>query len=164
MQTVKIISREVAQDKNGKNYAKLQVETGGKRAIIDEFTGQRIVINVPTKRTSFLAWEKSYLDEKPQFGWDLKEGDLLAGTIVTRQVTEYEIPVEGSESRVVNTYTCFVPGDTNDESFHAEVLKAFTRAGREIIDENGLILNPIKPSSTNIRLAVKETVSSDFDA
>jgi hypothetical protein len=164
MKSVKIIAREVSQDKNGKNYAKLTVETSGKKRIIDEETGEQILVNLPSRSTSVLAWEKNYLDEKPDFGWNLKVGERVAGDIVTRTVVPYEIPVDGDDSRTVNTYSCFVPGDTDERaSFDAAIVRAFTRAGREIMNEDGTVVNPISLKSNTSLKVSKEAVASDFD-
>jgi len=165
MKTVKIIERSVSTDKNDKNYAKLSVETSGKALMIDEVTGQKLVVNLPAKRSTVLAWEESYLDGKSQFGWNLKQGDMVAGDIVTRRVVEYEILSRDGEgeSRMVNTYTCFVAGNTDDvKSFDAEIIKSFTRASREIVDNDGQIVNPINPKASNTTLKVNETVDSEF--
>ncbi len=85
------------------------------------------------KVTSINLYEKSYLDDKMQFGYDSKVGEFILGDIVTRKVRAYEIPAEGTKpARTVNTYSTVVLGDSTSGSWESKVASTFKSKGHEL--------------------------------
>lgn len=106
----------------------------------DELTGEIFACKVEPKKTAINLYEKSYLNDQMQFGYDFQEGERALGDIVTRKVTPYSIPVldskesETEASRTVNTYTTVVLGDTESEGWDAIVRNTFRSRGHELND------------------------------
>lgn len=127
---------EVKQDRNNKNYKVVEFATPNTKDV------NGLKVRVQPKTSSKTFWEESYLNDKMEFGYDFKVGDLVEGNIVTREVVEYEIVnTETGEERTVSSYTAVVFGDTFDPSFELEVQKAFKAAGHPIVSE------PVKQKS-----------------
>lgn len=149
---LRVISVTEAQDKNKKSYNNIVVATPGVITIMTD-EGEKSV-KVKSRQSSFNAWQESYLESmnsQPDFGYDVKEGDLLAGTIVTRKVKTairnsekeitgyadtYVIENEGRADTITNEYSTVVLGDTSDEEgFDAEIRKTFRRADHPLVDD-----------------------------
>lgn len=140
-----------AVDKNNKPYRTIQVSTPSV-ARVETDMGLKTVY-VPTKTSAFNAWEVSNLASKKgasDFGFDLKVGDSIAGTIVKREVKTivrdalknithfadtYVIESDGVK-REASTYSAIVLGDTSDpESFEQAIKDSFWNAGHPLKDD-----------------------------
>lgn len=141
-------------DKNKKKYNNVVVETPSV-AMVSTDLGQ-IAVKVKPRRSSFNTWEESYLesnDGRPDFGYDLSVGDVLAGAIVTRKVLtairdsqdpkvivnyakSYTIENEGRAATITDEYSTVVIGDSTDEqAFNSEIRKTFRRADHPLLDD-----------------------------
>jgi hypothetical protein len=144
---LKVVATEVRQDKNGRNYKYVQFETPNKKAIIDEL-GNRVIVKTPSRLMGATFYEKSYLNDKPEFGWDLEKGESLEGDIATRNVASYEIVDSSSgEVREATSYSAIVLGDSNAKDFEIKVEKAFTSAGHDIIADKEVAAAPALTST-----------------
>lgn len=149
---LRVINTVDYKDKNGNSYRNIQVATPG---VVRLFTDEgEMSVKVKSRTSSFNAWEVSYLlnlKGGSDFGWDVKKGDILAGTIVTRKVktavrdssnviTHYEdtyiIENEGRQPTVTNEYSAVVLGDTADEAgFEAAIRQTFRRADHPLVED-----------------------------
>jgi len=134
MKTLKVINTEIKTDKNGREYNLVSVETPSKVATLSA-TGEKIAVKVKNRASAFTAYKESYLNDKPEFGWDLVKGDHIAGNLETRQVLPYDIEGTDGTIREANSYTAIVLGDTDSPSFAIEVAKAFKAADKTIVVE-----------------------------
>ncbi len=100
-------------------------------------------------------YEKSYLDDKMQFGFDTQKGESFLGDIVTRKVAAYSIEAEGDKpARTVNTFTTVVLGDTEGGDWESKVKAAFRNRGHELDNS---------ASIANFSIASKESLAA-FEA
>lgn len=141
-----------AVDKNSKPYRTIQVSTPTV-ARIETDLGEKIV-HVQSRTSAFNAWEVSNLASKkgaPDFGFDFKVGDSIAGTIVKREVktivrdanrnvtgfTDTYIIESDGVSREASTYSAIVLGDSSDpDSFEQAIKDAFWNAGHPLKDDS----------------------------
>lgn len=142
-----------AVDKNGKPYRTIQVSTPTV-ARVETDLGEKIV-HVQSRTSAFNAWEVSNLASKkgaPDFGFDLKVGDSIAGTIVKREVKTivrdaaknivsfadtYTIDGADGVKREASTYSAIVLGDSADEkSFEQAIFDAFWNAGHPLKEDS----------------------------
>lgn len=126
----------VKQDKNGKNYKNVLFSTFNMEE--RNMGGRKIMIKTHSKTSSFNAYEESYLDSKPEYGWDAKEGDYLFVAQVTRDVEPYHIPDQQTgELREINSYTARIPGVENPTE--AQIRAAFKSAGMTLLTEDVVV-------------------------
>lgn len=157
-------------DKNGRTYRTVTVEQLGALEIIEDDVLGEITVEGKTLTTRFNAYEESYLDQKPEIGWNQpvfdkanpKGGGALLGAIIQKKVQPYEIPlkdelgVETGEFRTVDTYKTVVFADSrNEELFQLEIEKAFRAAGHELVasksEENAATANRIpQPTAADV--------------
>lgn len=123
----KVAESAVKPDKNGRNYKTITVATLG--TSVQNIPGVgNVTVHSPVKTASMNVYESSYLNNQEEFGYSLPVGSLMMGNIVTRTVEPYTIVNrENGEVRTVNTYTCAVLGDTDDEGFETLVEKTIAR-------------------------------------
>lgn len=149
---------EVKTDKNKVPYKQIFVATPERKKVKDILSGEVKVVRSKVKRGSIIVFGHAYLslvnlrdklgveikDLKKadretvpaEFGYDATPGEFLEGTIVTQQVTPYEIPDEKTgEVRIVDYYTTPVLYSTEDSGFAQEVKRTFARNGHEIVSE-----------------------------
>lgn len=121
---LKIVSKSALKaDKNGQNFVTVRFSTPN--TIIEN----GVTVQVKPKEASLNLWEESYLDGKPDFGFNLSVGQHVQGEIVTRSVAPYEIPdTRTGEMRTVSTRSLVVLGDSNSENWTSIVDAAFERA------------------------------------
>ncbi len=146
-----------ATDKNGKSYRNIVVETPSV-AMVNAGDGHERAVKVKPRRSSFNAWEESYLESNKglsDFGFDFVVGDVLAGAIVTRKVLtavrnedreivsynrSYTIENEGRPATTTDEYSAVVLANTADEQgFETEVRKAFRRADHPLLDDSSIV-------------------------
>ncbi len=159
---------EVKKDKGAKgenrSYKTIEFSTPDRETMKDELTGDIFAVKVQPKKTSINLYEKSYLDDKMQFGYDSAKGERLAGDIVTRQVAPYSIPtmIDGKEagSRMVNTFTTAVLGDTESgPAWEAAIRNTFKNRGHELSTSNTPMNFSIASSEESaVEVASKELV------
>ncbi|KKN88700.1 hypothetical protein LCGC14_0245910 [marine sediment metagenome] len=130
--TVKIITKEVLKDKTKVDYAKLGILEERGEKVTDPVTGEQYFAHSDPKKTSFNAWSKKPWDKEgeasPDLGYNLEVGQRILGSVVTRRVTPYDMPVDpdSGEIRSVDTYSCLVKGDTdNAEEFEIAIERQF---------------------------------------
>ena len=106
---------DIKTDKNGRDYKIIAISQTEKEEV-----EPGIWADGKTRTTSFIAYKESNLDGKPEEGWNWKKGDKKLGSIETREVEPYTI-----NEKVVDTYTCFIFGDTRKETFEKDVKNTF---------------------------------------
>jgi len=127
---------EIKQDKNTRNYRQVFMQGPGVEYITLP-NGKTIEAKTAVKETSINAYEQSYLDDKPEFAWNLKPGDMVLGSIATRAVEPYAIPTPEGEDRIVDTYSRIVFGDTsNAAAYEAAVNREFKAQGHEVVSND----------------------------
>jgi len=133
MKVIKKISETVVkQDKNQRNYKTVGFSTLDKVSI----PGIGDVFLKP--RTSALnLYEKSYINDKEDFGYNLPMSSFVQGSIETRTVEAYQMPDTSKNAlpgatRTVNTFTCVVLGDTDSPNWENQVIQEMTRKGHKI--------------------------------
>jgi hypothetical protein len=121
---LKIVSKSASRaDKNGKDFITVRFSTPN--TIIEN----GVTLHIKPKEASLNLWEESYLDGKPDFGYNLNVGQYVQGEIVTRIVEPYEIPdTRTGEMRTVSTRSLVVLGDSQSENWEQIVDAAFERA------------------------------------
>lgn len=115
---------DMRQDKNGRNYKLVTFQGPQHVEIVDETTGEILLVRVPARTSSMTRYEESYLDDKAHYMFDAVVGEKVPGAIVTREVPAYEI-----DGRATTSYSTIVLGMTNEPSFEAKVRAAFKSAG-----------------------------------
>ena len=126
---------EIKKDKNKREYVTIKVQTPDTKEV-GIAGGGTAIAKIQPKIGTINSYGKSYLNNQKEFGFDLKEGDIILGDIVTQKVEPYEIPNKKTgEVYTVNTYSCVVLGDSASSSWDASVSKAFT-SNEKIIDLN----------------------------
>lgn len=147
-----VVGMADAVDKNGKPYKTIQVSTPTVARVETDMGLQTVFVQ--SRTSAFNAWEVSNLASKkgqPDFGFDLKIGDSIAGTIVKREVKTtirdanrnvirfddtYEIAGADGTKRQASTYSAIILGDSSDEkSFEQAILDAFWSAGHPLKED-----------------------------
>lgn len=132
MNLIKVTSvSDIRTDKNGREYKLVEFTNPDHAQVVDETTGELLLVRVQAKRATITQYKESYLNNKPDFMWDAKLGEFTMGEVVTREVAPYQI--DGKE---INTYTTVVFGDNTKPSWEIEVQKAFRSAGHPIAGTN----------------------------
>lgn len=124
----KVINTEVRADKRGNSYKNVKFQTPNKISVTNEF-GEKEIILVPAKISSFNAYEESYLNQKPQYGWDAEVGMTIIGSLVTKEVKPYEI-----DGREVTSSTVFIPGVEEDKLTPSIIAQAFKSKNLTLVD------------------------------
>lgn len=128
---VKVIGVDVREDSQGRAYKNVKFATLDRE--VRSVGGVQVTVKTKSKISSFNAWEESYLDQNPEYGWDAKVGDHLIVSMVTAQVeTPYQIG-----DREVSSYTAILPGVENATT--AQVAAAFNNAGHNMVDSEGVV-------------------------
>lgn len=122
---------EVLLDKNNKKYKVLTFVTPEEMRCSDTRERRVVKYKAPKTRTKVLAWECSYLDGYPDFGFYIDKGNELLGDIVTMEVEPYVI--EG-RSKEFTSFTTVVFGDSSKSTWNHLVHKTFKKKGRTIKD------------------------------
>lgn len=128
MKVVKVISKEVKDDKNGRPYALLTLEENFSQ-MVKLPSGETILAQAEPKVSRITASGQSYLNDKPEFLFGVKEGSFVLGGFETRIVTPYDITDPKGVTRTVNTATVFVAAESEGESWSAKVQTAFKQKG-----------------------------------
>lgn len=147
---VEITKKEVREDKNGNEYVNVQVRAQEWTRFVHPITNKMTTALGKVKESSFNAYKESYLDGKPQLGWDNPVGSFLMGAFVTRDVEPYTIPVLDRESgeptgeeRTVSTATLLIIGDTTEEAnFEREVQRVFSANDFTLVEEEVAVPTP----------------------
>ena len=120
MEKVTIVSREMKEDKNGRAYANIKVETP---SMING-------VYVPTKTSSFNAYEENYLGNK-DFGFDVPDGASISAKFVSRTVEPYQI-----EDKTVTSATVLAfPLAGQSEIGELAIRRAFASKGHTLMSE-----------------------------
>lgn len=124
--TITAVSEE-RTDKNGRKYVNMLLEQKVVVECMDPETGEVFMASGRPVQTIRNAYERSYLNDNPDYLWGKETGTRVPGSIVKRKVHPYEIG-----QRVVDHYTTFVEASPSDENFEEEVARAFKDAGHPI--------------------------------
>lgn len=125
---------EVKPDANKRPYKTVQFATPGYEWRKDG--EETIKVKVKPRITSINISGQSYLDGKPEFGYDFEAGDSVEGDIVTRNVRPYKIPTgEGEAMREVSAYTTVVLGNPLSDNWASIVKSTFKSKGHDLIEE-----------------------------
>jgi hypothetical protein len=146
---------EARQDKNGRNYKLVTFQTPQHKEVVDETTGEIMLVRMPARTSSITRYEESYLDDKMQYLYDAEVGEKVPGAIVTRSVKEYEI-----DGRPVSMYSTVVLGITNEPSFDSAVKSAFKSAGHEINEDRSVTL-PVAERASAVKTTEFEPATED---
>lgn len=144
---VKVVAVEVREDSRGNKYKNVKFSTLDRE--VRDVAGIRVTVKTKAKTSSFNAWEESYLDKNPEYGWDAKVGDHLLVSMVTAEV---ENPYQIGD-REVNTYTAILPGVENPTT--SQIVTAFNNAGHNMVDSDGVIHR--EESTEEITKSTEET-------
>lgn len=128
------------KDKNGREYRVVEFSTPSTQYMT--IGNRQIPVKVEPKTTAVTRYKESYLNDKAQFGFDIKVGEFVLGDIATRQVEEYTIISKDGTERAVNTYSTVVFGDSADAGWEAKVKIAFKSAGHIIVEEQAQFVQP----------------------
>jgi len=127
---LKVVATEVREDKNGRKYKYVSFQTPTRKLVKNEL-GESVVVASPSRTMGATFYEQSYLNDKPEFGWDLAKDDSIEGDIVTRNVAAYDI--ESADGvREASTYSSIVLGDSHAKDFEIKVERAFASNGHDI--------------------------------
>lgn len=146
---------EVRQDKNGRNYKLVTFQSPQHKEVVDQTTGEIMLVRMPARTSSITRYEESYLDDKMQYLYDAEVGEKVPGAVVTRSVKEYEI-----DGRPVSTYSTIVLGMTDDPAFESAINAAFKSAGHEI-NENKSVTLPVTERASAVKASQPEPVEED---
>ena len=131
----KIGESEVKTDKNGRTYVTTRFQKLGKQQVL--IAGKmEDVQDVIARATAINLYDKSYLNDAPSAGREVKIGGFIFGDIVTKEVPAYPVPQkqkDGTTKDVMrNTYTTVVFGFSNSDSWDSAVSQAFKNAGHAL--------------------------------
>ena len=128
METLTVTNVENLQDKNGKPYNKIELSTPAHKV------RNGVKIRIEPKTQNIVKYPKSYLPgEDPQYGHDFKQGEVVAGDIVTRgNLMPYNIiDPDGTVTRQATSASHVVLGDSDDaDAFEAAVQREFRSRGK----------------------------------
>lgn len=129
------ISEKVAKKMGTEGRYNIVTVVTEEQALVRDGMGQQRLVKIPQRQSGFVAWVDSPIPgrEVSDFGADLKEGEFIAGDIVTRKVAKYFIPSSNGDvfenevrGRYVNTASVVVIGDSSDEKeWEMDILRAF---------------------------------------
>jgi len=128
---LKVLNVETLEDKRGKKYNKIELSTPDFMMV----NGQKVRIEPKTQ--NIVKYPESYLpDGSPQYGHDLKEGELIAGDIVTLGgLIPYNIvDPSGTVTRQATSATHVVLGETTSPAFAVATEREFASRGKFIDD------------------------------
>ena len=151
--TVLNVSEE-KQDKNNRTFKTITFSSSQFKKVLDPDTGKEVLAKIKGKQGTSNFYEKSYLDNKEDFLYDSKEGDIILGKIVTETVEPYTI----GDNRV-NIYTMVIIGNDTESIWNNKVEDSFKRADH-LIENNiqKVVNNEIKVK--NIDLIGKEEIET----
>lgn len=154
--TVVAIS-EIRKDKNNRNYKLLRMESRANKNIVDPATGEIIPVLARPTKTTITSYEQSYLDEAPDYLWDVEVGQKIYGTIVSREVAPYTFTGSDGNSVTVNRYKVFVEGTQMDDNFEELVARAFASAGRELAVDRSVKVRTAEAAQENTQNSAPST-------
>lgn len=138
---VKVSESEIKQDKNGRNYRKVDFQ---EIVVMKTPFGDVLKPSSQARTRGINRYEQSYLNDKEEIGYsdpifDSKnptKGGLFQGEIVSEMVEPYEIvdPATG-EVKVVEKYTTVVFGDSDSKAFRAEIKARFKSENHPVVEE-----------------------------
>lgn len=131
----KVSESEVKTDKNGRTYVTTRFQKLGKQQVM--IAGKmEDVQDVIARATAINLYDKSYLNDQPSAGREVKIGGFIFGDIVTKEVPAYPVPQKQKDGTVKDvmrtTYTTVVFGFSNSESWDSAVAQAFKNAGHPL--------------------------------
>jgi hypothetical protein len=131
---IKVVSvSQVSNDKNGRPFKSIGFASIG-LIYKDLGDGKLIPVRTKSRTTTVNISGESYLDGKPEFGYDLEVGDFVEGDIVTKAVKPYMIPQGEGLSREVSTYTTAVFGDPTADNWENLIKVTFKNKQHEIVE------------------------------
>lgn len=146
----KVSEQEVKQDKNGKNIKSCTFSHPNQEFVEVPGVG-RVQAQVNVRETSLTLWEKSYLNEKEQFGYSAPIGSYFLGGIETRFVEPYDVPdkSKGNEGKMrkATSFTTVVFGDSSAEEAYEIATRSTFKARGHVITE----------APSNAPIEIKET-------
>lgn len=127
----KVSESKIELDKNKRSYKVITFENENIIKYDHPVLGEIEVYQqgIPSK---LVCWEKNYLNETMDLGYNEKLGSYFLGDIVTKTVTPYDIPVSEEEVKTVSTYTTIVFGDTDSDKFQSSVKSVFKAKGFDL--------------------------------
>lgn len=134
----KIRETEVNQDKNQRNFKSCTFSHPNQEFIDIPGVG-KVQAQVLTRETTISLWEKSYLNEKEQFGYSAPVDTYFLGGVETRFVEPYDVPdkSKGNEGkfRKAQSFTTVVFGDSSNLIAYEQATRAtFKARGHQIVD------------------------------
>lgn len=130
---VKIVAvSEERTDKNGRIFKLITVSSATNKEVTDPATGEIFFAVGKPKKTTIVAYQKSYLDDAPHYLYDLPVGTRVNGNIVTKTVEPYTIDTANGPKELTR-YTTFVEAEVEDFDYDEIVEKIFENAGHTIV-------------------------------
>ncbi len=138
---LKIVERQECVSKhNGQKYALLRLRTPQSKTIVDPEKPKNFKRIMTEARDGYvIGFEESNSPTRkgqPDYVWNLQEGDLVPGDVVTRFVQEYIILDEAGQIRISNTATVVVFGNSDEPDWEEMVRTAFFAHGFVLANPN----------------------------
>lgn len=96
-------------------------------------------VHIEGQEGGFIAWEESGLTGKPEFGYNLKEGDFIFGAFIERDTEEYSFEAKNLKTGKMETVTAnsakllVRPSKGCTSITEADVRRAFKRADKILL-------------------------------
>lgn len=148
---VKTAQSEVKVDKGQRNYRTVEFTPIGQ--FYEDVPGfGRVLVHGKSRSTKINIFEKSYLDNKEEFGYSLPLNTVIEGAVETREVEPYTFtskhPTTGAEIiRQATNYTAVVMGDPSSPSYQSLVNSTFKNRGHIVLNSTK-ISEAAEPSTT----------------
>ncbi|MDC6350735.1 hypothetical protein PP178_04160 [Zeaxanthinibacter sp. PT1] len=131
---------DVKQDKNGRNYKRLRIESPSFEEVVDPITGEIGYALARPIKTTITAYEQSYLDDAPDYLWNAVAGTKVKGSIQRRTVAPYTFKSSNGDTITATKATVFVEANATDEDFDVAVAKALEASGHTLVESLESIL------------------------
>ena len=148
---VKTSESEVKVDKGQRNYKTVEFTPIGQ--FYEDVPGfGRVIVHGKSRSTKINIFEKSYLNNKEEFGYSLPLNTVVEGTVETREVEPYTFtskhPTTGAEViRQANNYTAVVIGDPGSPAYQSLVNATFKNRGHVVLN-SASVSEAAEPSTT----------------
>jgi hypothetical protein len=134
---------EPREDKNNKTFKMITLQNPAYKMIekADIVTGEvkKMLVLTPALKASHTAYKESYLDGAPEWLDSAKVGDLIEGRIERKAVEPYEFTGREGETKIANSYTCVVFGDSSQVNWDDLVKAAFERNGHKLAGDAPIV-------------------------
>ncbi len=129
---IECISCIKGTDKNGKEYTRLFFRNYEFLEITNPETGEIRYARVSSPVGHINQYREGYTSShRPDIHFDCKEGDLVTGRVVQREVEPYTT----EKGYTINYYNCVVFGDNTKSDWESKVRTAFQKEGKRLLPD-----------------------------